>query len=137
MGKIKVFFLLYIPLEVRLEGLYYPLLFLFNYNMTLLGVISPTYFGPYKRNSKVYHIKIEIDHSHIKLTLTINTCTSFETRETSIPRNITAKYIIIPPISIKLFSLGLDNLIILHGVRIEGKGQRGDKSLILNQKNVI
>ena len=28
-----------------------PLIFLFNYNMALLGVIFPTYFWPYKRNS--------------------------------------------------------------------------------------
>ena len=35
--------------------LYYPLLFLFNYNMALLGVISPPFiFVPSKRNSKVW-----------------------------------------------------------------------------------
>ena len=30
-----------------------PFLFLFDYNMALLGVISPIYFVPSKRNSKV------------------------------------------------------------------------------------
>ena len=37
---------------VRLQVLYYPLLFLFNNNMALLGVIFPLIFVPYERKLK-------------------------------------------------------------------------------------